>query len=282
MAYPLRLSATIRGDVRDLAFREEGDAGAPVALLLHGYPNSSYLWKDCLRPIAEAGWRAVAPDFAGYGDSEPFENETGTWTDHVASLDDFVAHQDLAPVALVAHDWGALIGLRWACNRQYAISSLVIMSSGFFPDGKWHGLAQGLRTEGQGEQILASITRETFGDMLRSASPNVTEEALDEYWKGYSGDERRAAQLAMYRSGDFAELEQYDGCLAAMDVPTLLLWGENDEFAPVAGAHRFKKEIPHAELVVIEDAGHFVQEDAPERVCAELVRFLGTVRAGVR
>jgi haloalkane dehalogenase len=113
--------------VADLAFREAGDAGAPVALLLHGYPNSSYLWRDCLEPIAAAGWRAVAPDLPGFGDSAPFAGERGTWTDHVYALDDFVAKHDLAPVALVAHDWGALIGLRWACDRMYAVSALAIM-----------------------------------------------------------------------------------------------------------------------------------------------------------
>ena len=67
-----------------------------------------------------------------------------------------------------------------------------------------------------------------------------------------------------------------------MNVPTLILWGENDAFAPVSGAYRFKKEIPHAELVVLEDVGHFLQEDEPERVAQELARFLGTVHSGVR
>jgi pimeloyl-ACP methyl ester carboxylesterase len=62
-----------------------------------------------------------------------------------------------------------------------------------------------------------------------------------------------------------------------MNVPTLLLWGEHDAFAPVASAHRFQKEIPHAELVVLGDAGHFLTEDDPERVAQELSRFLSTL-----
>jgi haloalkane dehalogenase len=268
--------------VADLAFRAAGDPEAPVALLLHGYPSSSYLWKDCLDPIARAGWRAVAPDLPGFGDSEPFAVEAGTWADHVGALDDFVAHHDLAPLALVLHDWGALIGLRWACERAYAVRALAIMGSGFFPDGKWHGLARGLRTPGEGEQILDSLTRESFAELLRAASPNVTAEAVAEYWKAYEDPPRRAAHLALYRSGTFSELAPYEGRLAAMGVPTLLLWGEQDAFAPVAGAYRFKREIPHAELVVLEGVGHFLQEDAPERVAAELVRFLGTVDTGVR
>jgi haloalkane dehalogenase len=59
-------------------------------------------------------------------------------------------------------------------------------------------------------------------------------------------------------------------------VPTLLLWGENDVFAPVAGAHRFKREIPAAEMVVLEDAGHFVYADEPQRCAREVVEFLAS------
>ena len=260
-----------------LAFREEGAEDAPVALLLHGYPNSSYMWKDVLPAVAGAGFRAIAPDFAGYGDSPLVRGDAGTWADHVRSLDDFVAEHDLAPVALIVHDWGGLIGLRWACDRPYCVTALAIMGTGFFKDGKWHGLAEGMRTPGQGEQIAASITRETFAELLRGASPNVSDEALDEYWKGFADPERKAAHLALYRSGNFEELAPYEGRLAALDVPTLLLWGEDDAFAPVSGAYRFKKEIPHAELVVLEGAGHFVCEDEPERVAAELARFLSTL-----
>jgi haloalkane dehalogenase len=260
-----------------LAFRQAGDPHAPVALLLHGFPNSSYLWKDVLPAVADAGWRAVAPDLPGFGDSPPLRGGAGTWADHVHALDDFVAESDLAPVALVVHDWGGLIGLRWACDRPYAVRALGIMGTGFFADGRWHGLAEGLRTPGQGEQIVAGITRETFGDLLRSASPQITEEALDEYWKCLSDDDRRAAHLSLYRSGNFEELRAYEGCVAGLAVPTLLLWGAEDAFAPVAAAHRFKREIPDARLVVLEGAGHFVHEDEPERVANELAGFLATL-----
>ena len=87
-----------------MRFREAGDAGAPVALLLHGWPNTSYMWEPVLPAIADAAWRAVAPDFPGYGDS-PLGDSSGTWEDHVASLDAFVDEHDLAPVALAPQSW---------------------------------------------------------------------------------------------------------------------------------------------------------------------------------
>lgn len=254
-------------------FRESGARGAPVALLLHGYPNSSYMWQDVLPAVAAAGLRAVAPDFPGFGDSE-LAGSTGAWTEQVAALDAFVREHDLAPVALVVHDWGGLIGLRWACEHPDAVSALVIADTGFFPDGKWHGLALAMRTPGQGEELMDNMTREAFAAVMRSASPKVTDAAVDEYFKAFATPERRAAQLALYRSGEFAELEQYQGALAALDVPTLILWGETDEFAPVAGARRFAEEIPHAELVILPGAGHFIGEDAPDQVAHEVGAFL--------
>jgi haloalkane dehalogenase len=263
----------------ELAFREAGDPGAPVALLLHGYPNSSYLWRETLPAIAGAGWRAVAPDLAGFGDSAPLPGGGGTWTDHVDALDDFVAAHDLAPVALVAHDWGGLIGLRWACERPYAIRALVLSGTGFFPDGRWHGLAQGLRRPHQGEQMLDGITRSTFADILRTAAPRVTDDAIDEYWKAYATPEHRAAHLALYRSGNFEELERYDGSLASLEVPSLVLWGAEDTFAPVGGAHRFAHELRDPRLVIVEDAGHFLPEDCPQRVAREIAAFLATLQA---
>jgi len=87
---------------------------------------------------------------------------------------------------------------------------------------------------------------------------------------------RRRGQLELYRSGDFSELEQYD--LARLGVPVLLVWGEHDEFAPVAGAHRFQRELAATELLVVDGARHFVWEDAPKECAGALTGFLARVR----
>jgi haloalkane dehalogenase len=259
-----------------LAFREAGEKGAPVALLLHGYPNSSYLWRNVLPAVADAGWRAVAPDLPGFGDS-PLDGRAGTWEEHVEALEEFVDHQHLAPVALIVHDWGGLIGLRWACDHPEAVRALVLMSTGFFPDGKWHGLARAMRTPGELDAVMEAMDRAAFADVISTVEPNVSDEAVDEYWKGFATADQRRAHLELYRSGDFEKLAPYEGALARLEVPTLMLWGDRDDYAPVAGAHRFAREIPHAELVVLE-AGHFLMEDEPEGVTREIGRFLSGVR----
>jgi haloalkane dehalogenase len=257
-----------------LSFRESGSPDAPVALLLHGYPQSSFMWTGVMPALADAGWRAVAPDFAGYGDSEP--DPPATWERHIESLERFRLELGIRSCVLVVHDWGGLIGLRWACEHPDAIRALVISSSGFFPDGKWHGMAKVLREAGTGEQMIGAVDRDVFGNVMRGSIDGIGEEAIDEYWKAYADETRRRGHLELYRSGDFSKLEGYD--LAELGLPTLLLWGEDDEFAPVAGARRFQRELPDTELVVVNGAHHFVWEDAPAECAAALTGFLARVR----
>jgi haloalkane dehalogenase len=253
-----------------LAFREAGPADGPVALLVHGFPQSSYMWRDTLPALASAGWRALAPDLAGFGDSPV--DPPGTWERQVEALEGFRQELGVERCVPVTHDWGALIGLRWACEHPDAVAALAISSGGFFPDGKWHGMAKALRTPGVGEQALAGLDRDGFAAVLRASSQAFGDEAIDEYWKGLADEAHRRNALELYRSGDFEKLAGYR--LADLDVPVLLVWGDGDEFAPLAGAHRFQRELPDTELVVIEGAGHFVWDEEPERCAGALTAFL--------
>ncbi len=261
----------------EIAYREvSGEAGGgreslPV-LLVHGYPESSLMWRGVLPALADSGRRAIAPDLPGYGRS-PLSG-SGTWESHVDALERFRRDLGLERLALVAHDWGGLIGMRWACDRGGVAGALVASGTGFFSDGKWHGLGEALRTEGAGETVVDAIDRDGFAAMLRQTGHGFDDAAIEEYWKAYATEEQRRAQLALYRSGDFAKLAPYEGRLAKLGIPTLILWGERDTFAPVGGAHRFHRQIPGSKLVLVEDAGHFVFEDDPARCAREVVGFL--------
>lgn len=262
-----------------LAFRELEPAGDPrgdPVLLLHGFPETSYMWREMMPAVAEAGRRAIAPDLLGFGDSEP--DPPATWERQVEVLEEFVQELGLERVALVVHDWGGLIGLRWACEHPDRVSGLVISNTGFFPDGRWHGIALGLRTPGQGEEMVDAVDRESFGELMAANGGSFEEAALDEYFKVFSSPARRAGILDLYRSGEFEKLKAYEGRLGQLDVPVLLLWGERDEMAPVGGAHRFKKEIPGAELEVLRGAGHFIFADEPRQCAAILRDWLGARR----
>jgi len=255
-----------------LAYRHAGEADAPAVVLVHGYPESSYMWRHALEQLAGAGWRALAPDLPGYGDSQP--DPPGTWEHHVQALERFVGELAPGPVALVTHDWGVMIGLRWACEHPDAVGALVISDGGFFSDRRWHDLANVMRTPGEGEALLDAYTREGFYAAMRAVSSGMDDTALGEYWKGFAGEERRRGQLELYRSGDFDKLVPYHGRLATLGLPALIVWGAQDRFAGVKMAHRFHDELAGSELLVLEQAGHFVWDDEPQRTCSALVEFL--------
>jgi pimeloyl-ACP methyl ester carboxylesterase len=260
-----------------VAYREavpEGDATAVPALCLHGFPETSYMWRHVLPALADSGRRALAPDLPGFGDSRP--DPPGTWERQMRAVDRFRRELALERVALIVHDWGGLIGLRWACEHPEAVAAVVVSSSGFFPDGKWHGMARALRTAGDGERMVATMNRDGFTQMLASVSTGIDPKVAAEYWRTFETEGGRQGILDLYRSGDFSKLEPYEGRLAELGAPFLILWGEHDLFAPVAGAYRFKREIPDAKLVVLKGAGHFVYADEPERCATEIVEFLAS------
>lgn len=263
-----------------LAYREATPAGEPqgTLLCLHGFPESSHMWEAVLAAAGRAGWRALAPDLPGFGDSPLGDPATGagTWEGHIDALARFHSELGLGPVVLALHDWGGLIGLRWACDNPPSVRGIVASATGFFPDGKWHGMADAMRTPGQGEELAAGMTREALAGVLRSVS-RMDAAALDACWKAFDGDERRAAVLALYRSGDFEKLAPYEGRLAGLGVPVMLVWGADDAFAPLAGARRLHDEIPGARLVVLEDEGHFVFDDAPRLTAGLVAGFLDEI-----
>ena len=260
--------------VGGMPYRQAGEETAPAVLLLHGYPESSYMWHRALPALADAGWRALAPDLPGYGDSEPTAAASGSWEAHVQALERFVDELQPGPVVLVTHDWGVMIGLRWACDHPGAARALVISDGGFFSDRRWHDLANVMRTPGEGERLIDGYTRAGFAAALRAASSGMDEESIAQYWKAFADETRRRGHLELYRSGDFEKLVPYEGRLAALQVPALILWGGRDRFAGVAMAQRFHDELAGSELEIIEDAGHFVWDDEPRRTTAALVDFL--------
>jgi haloalkane dehalogenase len=259
----------------EVAYRESTPAHptqrSPV-LCLHGWPQSSYMWRHLLPALASAGHRALAPDFAGFGDSPP--DPPGTFERRVEAVEHFRLQNGLDRVVLVVHDTGGLIGLRWACDHPGAVGGLVITNTGFFPDHGWIEIAETMRTPIQGEALVDSLSRSGFATLLEAASSAFDEEALDEYWKAFATLGGRRGMLELYRSFELDELEPYQEKLAALEVPTLILWGREDEFLPADYASRFATAIPGAELVMLEGVRHFLFEDEPERCGREVVSFL--------
>ncbi len=111
---------------------------------------------------------------------------------------------------------------------------------------------------------------------MRAVSSGMTDAAIDAYARVLSTPQRRAAILELYRSGDFSELAAYDGQLAALGVPALVLWGGDDPFSPLAGAHRLAQELRRQPSSSSSTArGTSSTTTRRERCAAEIVSFLG-------
>lgn len=259
----------------EIAYREsvpEGEPSGPPVLLAHGFPESSRMWTAVMEALAADGRRSVAPDLFCLGDSS--DPGPATFERNLEAFTAFHRELGLGRVALVVHDWGGFVGLAWASENPGLVEALVISDTGFFSDGKWHGMANILRSE-QGEELAGALERDTLAALLRADGAEFTEDDIDAYWRPFEHGRGRAAMLEFFRSMDFSKLAPYENGPAGLNVPTLLLWGAEDKFAPVGGAYRFKKEIPGAQLLAIDGAGHFVFAQERERCAAAVASFLG-------
>lgn len=267
-----------RGD--EFVWREtspDGEESGPPVLLIHGFPESSRMWAPLMAELAQHGRRSYAPDLYCLGDSD--DPGPATFERNREAVGAFHSEMGLEEVELVVHDWGGFVGLAWAVEHPGSAHSLIISDTGFFSDGRWHGMAQAMRSE-QGEELVEGLDRDGFAGLIRADGAQFSEEDVDAYWRPFAEGRGREATLEFYRSMDFSKLAPFEDGLAELGVPTLLVWGTEDRFAPLSGAERFQREIEGAELVAIEDAGHFVWDEEPGRCGDAVVEFLEAAGEG--
>ena len=114
---------------------DEGPRDADPVLMLHGEPSWSYLYRHMIRPIANAGFRAIAPDLIGFGKSDkPRRNSDYSYLGHVTWMRQFLEKLDLREITLVCQDWGSLIGLRLAAENQQRFA-MIVLANGGLPTG---------------------------------------------------------------------------------------------------------------------------------------------------
>jgi haloalkane dehalogenase len=154
---------------------DEGE-GKPV-LFLHGEPTWSFLWRHCIPRVVESGRRAIAPDLIGFGKShKPEDQGWYTYDRHGEVVTRFVRELDLRDIALVVHDWGGLIGLRFAVENAERVERLVILDTGVWsgkaPSETWLRFREAVRSVG-GEidiaRLVESGTQRGLTDEIRAA-----------------------------------------------------------------------------------------------------------------
>lgn len=273
---------------RRMALVDEGPRDARAVLLLSGNPTWGFLYRDFFRPLLDAGYRVIAPDWIGAGYSDhPRVDAALTLPHHIADLVSLIDQFDLVDFVVVGQDWGGPQGTGAALQRIERLGALVLMNTWLFTDvlGPFHASPRPWTT--WHAPLVGSLFMKRH-KVLSHAGPSVVSK------RGMSADEARAyhhvfdepdsdhvvltwPRTIPLREGDrgwndMKAIERRLGELA--DVPALLLWAPEDAVFPIAYAERLKKLLPHAEgPILFERAAHFLQDDRGPDLARALVEF---------
>ena len=266
-----------------LAHVDEGD-GPPV-LFFHGEPTWSFLWRKVIPPVRDAGFRCIAPDHAGFGRSDkPMDIDWYSYDRHCAIAGQLLEDLDIRDATAVVHDWGGPIGLRVATEQPDRIARLVITDTGLFTGRQrmtdaWKAFRDFVeRTE---DLPISMLVR---GACARGMDDETAAQYDAPYPDPASKAGARAFPLMIPLSPDdpgAAAGQRVLGALQADERPLLMLWADSDPVLPLATGRRFAEVIGHDpdEIVVIENASHFLQEDAGEEIGERIAEWLTADRA---
>jgi pimeloyl-ACP methyl ester carboxylesterase len=245
----------------------------PALVLVHGTPFSSYVWRRVARE-ASRRWRVHVFDLLGYGQSSMRDGQDVSLGVQNRVLAALVGHWGLARPTVVAHDFGGAAALRAhlldGCDyeRLLLVDPVAIRPWGspFVRHVREHAAAF--------EGLPAHIHEALVARYLRGAiAREMPERELRPYVDLWRGPERQAAFYRQIAQMDERYTDEIEGKLAAMRCPVRILWGEADEWIPVTQGGRLRAMIPGSDLRTVPDAGHLMQEDAPEAIVAAIAEL---------
>lgn len=265
---------TVQVEGLRLAYRELGD-GPPV-LLLHGWPTSSFLWRRVMVPIARAN-RAVALDLPGFGASDKPVGTRYSFDFFGRALDLFLAHVGIDELGLAVHDLGGPVGLHWTLVHPGRVTRLALLNTLVYPEFSEavREFVRACATPEVRDKItspagLESIMRDGFADPAKLSGDVIA--AVQEPFR--TAEARRAladAGIGLSRKR-FAQMARQ---LPTLRIPVRIVYGARDRVLSDVAATmaRVKTDLPQAEVTVLPDCGHFLQEEAPADVGELLARF---------
>ncbi|HEY3830004.1 MAG TPA: haloalkane dehalogenase [Solirubrobacteraceae bacterium] len=261
-----------------LAHLDEGE-GAPV-LFMHGEPTWSFLWRNVIPPVRDAGFRCLAPDLVGFGRSDkPTDVGWYSYERHVELAATLLEDLDLHGTTIVVHDWGGPIGLRLAVDHAERIERLVILDTGLFTGSQQMSAAWLAFRD-----FVESTEDLPVGFLVRGGCKNDPGDAVI---AGYEAPFPSAASKAGARAFPLLIPHEPDAPGAADGRrvlhalredrrPTLMLWGDSDPVLPLAVGENFAAAIGKQTPRTIPDAGHFLQEDQGPLIGSHIAEWLKT------
>jgi pimeloyl-ACP methyl ester carboxylesterase len=269
---------------------DEGPRDGKPVVLAHGNPTWSYLYRDFIGPLAEAGHRAIAFDHLGFGRSDkPDDPSLYTIARHIDRADALLESLDLSDATPVGQDWGGPIGFGWAVRHPERIRSLMVLNTfAHRPPVKVKLPAplRAFRTPVVGEVMVKGLDlfKRVFLFRAGVTKPErLTDQVKAAYLAPHPDWSSRTPILVFPRqipsgpegpvSDLLAEIEA--GLAAFADRPVKICWAMKDvAFTPEVLERLWLETFPDADVTRIEGAGHYLQEDAHELIVPELLALL--------
>jgi pimeloyl-ACP methyl ester carboxylesterase len=279
------------GDGR-MHYVDEGSSDGDPVVLIHGNPTWGFLYRHFIPPLLDAGHRVIVPDHLGFGRSDkPPDAELYRIPRHVARLDALLESLDLHGATVVPQDWGGPIGLSWAVAHPERVARLFILNTyAQRPPGKvpLPVPLRLFRTPGVGEVLVKGLNLFTRGFLFRVGVQHrerLTPEVRRAYLAPHPSWSSRTGVLVFPREIPDGPDAPLAPALAGLEEglethfrekPVKIVWAMRDPaFTPEVLDQLWLRTFPDAEVVRLEDAGHYLQEDAHERIVPELLTFLG-------
>lgn len=268
----------------DLFYREAGPSDAPSVLLLHGFPSSSRMWQPLIDRLA-LRYHMIAPDYPGFGHSEapPADRFCYTFEAITDAVENFIDALGLDRYSLVVQDYGGPVGMRLAMRRPDRLESLIVHNAVCHEDGLgplWETRRAFWSDRAAHEQALRENFFSPAATRLRHVGTSPEPERYDpDLWTDELAFLNRPGQADIqtelfydYRT-NVANYPVWQRWLRDTQPPLLVVWGRYDPSFQVEEADAYRREVPDAEVHVI-DAGHFSLDEAPDQVAELTGRFL--------
>jgi len=256
----------------EIAYIEEGDPENPAVVLLHGFPTSSFLWRELI-PLLVPWFRAVAPDLLGCGDSDKLGDAPLHIRAQAAYVRELLGRLGIGHFAVVGHGDGG--GIAQLLALEGGVEAMVLLDSIAFD--AWPGPATREMQAAPPEEEPEELVREALAAFLREAirAPGrLTDLVAAEYGRPFVGEDGVRAFFRGIQGADGLGLTGKEAELARLDCPVLIVWGEEDPFLPVGVAERLSDALPMSTLALLPGCSHLVIEDAPETVVPLLFEYL--------
>jgi len=259
----------------EIAYVDEGDG--PAVVLLHGFPTSADLWRD-VAPILSVRARAIAPDLLGYGESAKPPDARLDVRAQAGYVRELLERLDVQEFAVVGHDIGG--GIAQLLALEGGARAMVLLDSVCFDSWPIEGvrMIQAARDEDVDEEFAVRLVRLTF-DLGMGHRERLSEQDLETaYLRPWREDPLAVVRAA--RAIDGEGLVGTERALEALDLRSLIVWGEDDPFQPAELAERLQNALPMSTVALLPGCSHFVTEDAAETVAPLIVDYLGATYLG--